>query len=695
MSLLSAVIPDIPEARAEVIPARLARKVAPLFGVPWPNGPFAPRTWVCDYNKITLSEIARGAPLPTRSQARNFDLDPDLPWQVIDRVAVTTGSAPLPYEIANATLTRFGPDTKAAVILSAVNRLLAPVTKAIETALSLLVAHDGAALPAELRLAAWAGLVAETFRSQPALMAAAIRARTIQRELVVSWRLPLSGDPAGLRLTRCEISPADGEDGDESPAAEHPQTLDVADRSFQVLRVSGWGNRQTIPDIDPGADERGADDRTSSELARRLLREEVVDVLLRRLLDVGTSNDASYLWLSERMPGQLAVEALVPPTGLIDLFVQYALRSLSVDNHMSVARTTALPRIPSTDELGDLDTLTRRTVIIALLTVLRHIQHSPETREATRHHIVPLLDDIGDLARRSLTENDPVGALACCRVADMKVHTLRYDTRNDLRGPLAELRAQLRRVQELFRAGTIDRGAAAEAISSANVEINIVRWTNAVVPEAGLPNPDELNDELRHGWKIFHEALEIEPGSGERAAGYHLHNYAAFLASSPSGDEDDLHEAVRLFADIVILARRAFFERTGSFLPLRNSLQVASRATTRLAETARSRGNLVAAVRSAELGHGWIRRALADDEARRILNADPPTELASRLALLAAPALLIAVETGVPGVTTEDFAMVRNLVDLVQRWDRSVGDAHHARHSEAVALQARLDALAI
>ena len=60
MPLLSAVVPDIPENRAEVAAARLARKVGPLFGVPWPDGPFAGRTWVCDYAKITLSEIARG-----------------------------------------------------------------------------------------------------------------------------------------------------------------------------------------------------------------------------------------------------------------------------------------------------------------------------------------------------------------------------------------------------------------------------------------------------------------------------------------------------------------------------------------------------------------------------------------------------------------------------------------------------------
>ena len=48
---------------------RLARKVAPLFGVPSEQNPFRPLTWVCDFTGITVSEIARGAPLPTRADA--------------------------------------------------------------------------------------------------------------------------------------------------------------------------------------------------------------------------------------------------------------------------------------------------------------------------------------------------------------------------------------------------------------------------------------------------------------------------------------------------------------------------------------------------------------------------------------------------------------------------------------------------
>ena len=98
MSLLPAVVPDIPEARSELVPARIARKMAPLFGVAWAEGPFGSQSWVSDYGKITLSEIARGAPMPTRAQSSRLVADPNPPWQVIDRVRVAPRPGALPHE---------------------------------------------------------------------------------------------------------------------------------------------------------------------------------------------------------------------------------------------------------------------------------------------------------------------------------------------------------------------------------------------------------------------------------------------------------------------------------------------------------------------------------------------------------------------------------------------------------------------
>ncbi len=681
MPLLPAVPPEIPENRAEVAAARLARKIAPLFGVPWPEGPFGGRTWVCDYAKITLSEIARGAPLPTREQAARIDRPTGDGWTVVERIGVAGRDAALPNEIANATLNRFGPDTRAAVVLTAVNRLLAPAREAVDTALGLLVDGQGAPLPIRLRLAAWAGLVIEVFRSQPALVAASVHARAIQQELVQAWRLPLAAGLGELPLTRCEVGP---ETVARSPGSA-PCALDVADATFAALRLD-TPLEPDLPDLDP----------EPAALAGRLRRDECVDLLLRRLLAAGTDAEPSYLWMSERQRGQLAVEALMPATAVVDRFVRDAWRLFGSADH-ATDPPLVLPAVPSSDDLTALPVMARRAVMISLLTVLRHIQNSPSARDATRSEIVPVLAELAACAEAVFDHDDPVAALTACRVADMTVQTLRPDTRADIREPVRDLLAGLDRCEDLLRRGLLDRGAAAEAISSACVELNAVAQNNTPAP--GLPEKAELRERVRRSWGVYHDALEIRPFSGDvevprpsGLAAYHLQNYAAFLAGSTV--ESELRDAVDLFRELVIPAREQFFVLSGHFLPLRNSLQVASRATTRLAAAARDRGDTDAAIRWAVLGRGWVSRALAADDTRRLLAASPPTESACRFALLAAPALLLAAELGAPG-SSGDVDRAAELVDLVQRWETgTVGSGeHHSRHAEVVALTARLAAI--
>ncbi|QFZ19625.1 hypothetical protein [Saccharothrix syringae] len=656
MGLLPAEIPDIPEIRSEIVPARLARKVAPLFGIPWERGPFGTRTWICDYNKITLSEIARGAPQPGRGQARPVEPGG---WAVVDRVAVTGAGGSLPNEIPNATLNRFGPDTKAAVVLTAANRLLAPVTAAVESALGLLVAADGSALPLRLRLAAWAALVLEVFRTQPALLAAAIHARTIQRELLVEWYLPLAAPIADLPLARCEVGAPHADAG--GGTSSRPRDLDVADRTVRCLEV-------TAPD-------------------------EVVDRLLRRLMAVGTQQSSSHLWLSERVPGRLAVEALVPPTELVGRYIAELDHLLDAEP----ADRRALPRVPSAAEVGGLPLPARRAVLIALLTVLRQVRFDAELRERTREAIVPLLAEVALLATEVLGPDDPLTALGRCRAADMLVHTLRHDRRHDLAEPVAELMAQAERCVELAEAGVVDRGAAAEAISSANVEINIVRRTNATDPGAKLPPPEHLDAWLRRSWDAYLRILELAPdwpGEGDRASrlavGHHLHNYASYLTTHPD-DEADLLAAVELFETVVIPARELYWKRTHSFLPLRQSLQIASRAAAVLTKRA---AHPEEARRWAAKGHAWISRALDDRETTELLAGS--SEPAAHFCLLAAPALLTAVEHGVPGTGPGDVALAGRLLAVAEGWARRVtgGDeTSYSHHDRLVELRRRIASL--
>lgn len=660
MDLLPAEVPDVPEVRSEIVPARLARKLAPLFGVPWERGPFGSRTWVCDYNKITLSEIARGAPLPTRSQAQQARAVVHGEWALVDRFAVARPGGSLPNEIANATLNRFGPDTKAAVVLTGANRLLDPVTRAVEVAVGCLEAADGSALPTRLRLAAWAALLLEAFRSQPALVAAGIRARAIQRELLVEWHLPLAAPIADLPLTRCEVGGPQWDDG--RGAASRPHELELTDRTLHGLTAA--------------------------------THDELVDRLLRHLMAIGARQSSSHLWLSERGPGQLAVEALVPPTELVGRYVRQVAHLLEEEP----AVCGVLPRIPAAGELDGLSVLARRALVIALLTVLRQVQFDAEQRERTRTAIVPMLSNVAELATESLGPDDPLTVLSRCRVADMTVHTLRHDRRLELAGPLEELMTQIERCIALFDAGVVDRGAAAEAISSANVEINIVRRTNARYPEAKLPPPEELDAWLRGTWSAFERALEIDrrgpidDGKDSRLSiGHHLHNYASYLTTHPDS-EPDLLAAVELFENTVIPARELYWKRTHSFLPLRQSLQVASRATTTLSRRATNHGSPAEARRWAAQGHAWIRRALDDEETVELLAR--PSEPAAHFCLLAVPALLAAVETAAPGAGSAEVDQAKRLLAVAEGWARRVtgGDeASYSHHDRLVDLRHRLD----
>lgn len=655
MGLLPAEVPDIPEVRSEIVPARLARKLAPLFGVVWQDGPFGTQTWVCDYNKITLSEIARGAPLPSRGQGARWRAAPG-EWAIIDRVAV----GPLPNEIPNATLNRFGPDTKAAVVLTAANRLLAPVARAVDAALGLLIAADGSALPVRLRLAAWAALLLEVFRTQPALLAAAIRARTIQRELLVEWHLPLADFLAELPLTRCEVG---GPHPDaRSGSASRPRELDVADRTVRGLGVTA--------------------------------ADEVVDRLLRQLMAVGTRQSSSHLWLSERAAEELVVEALVPPTELVSRYVDQ-LGHLLDDGP---AGRELLPRVPPAAELSALPLLARRAVLISLVTVLRQVQFDAEQRERTRTAIVPLFAQVGALATESLGPDDPLTVLARCRMADMTVHTLRHDRRHDLAGPVAELMAQVQRCIELVDSGVVDRGAAAEAISSANVEVNIVRRTNAAHPGSTLPAPEDLDTWLRGSWRAFQRTLEIDrhrptAEDSRLAIGHHLHNYASYLTTH-ADSEPDLLAAVELFEHTVIPARELYWTRTHSFLPLRQSLQIASRATTMLSRRAAEAGHPAQARHWAAQGYAWIRRALDDQQTTGLLaHASEP---AAHFCLLAVPALLAAVETQVPGTGPADVDRAERLLAVAEGWARWVtgGDeASYSHYDRLTDLRRRLELL--
>lgn len=702
MTLLPAVVPPIPAARGEVVPAKLAAKVAPLFGVPWADSPFGGATWVSDFRRITLSEIARGAPLPTRSQAATLLAgarerthsgggdravgDRGDGWALVERVGIAVGSGSLPNEIPNATLNRFGPDTKAAVVLTAVNGLLDPLRAAIEETVPLLRDETGAPLPPSLRLAGWAHLLVEIFRSQPALVSAGILARAIQRPLTDGWDVPVAPSAEGLPLTRCEVSVSHA-----AVAPTQPRDLDVADATFGALRL-----RSGRPATAAGA----AADQVA-DMAQAEVRETVVGTLLYRLLDVGTLRDASHLWLAQRRPGQLAMEALLTPASIVDRFVRMALPLAGVDNDRSLDEGGPLPVIPTAAELDRLPPLARRAAAIALLGVLRQVlAHSP-AKERVRDGVHDRAARLRDLVEGALPADDPVRAVVACRADLIAVGLTRRDADNrGLAGLLAQLDESTRRCQDLFDAGILDRGATAEILSASNMEVNALRNSNALRRSGGLPSPEELDERLRERWRHWLAVVEATPEmlAGERQPvgllGYHLHNYAAFLASH--ANEEDQAAAVQLFRDIVLPARERFFAGSGIFDPLGVSLQMASAATTGLTTATLARrgpGDLRRARKWAALGHQMITRALDDPGVQAMVAAT--TEDSCRFVLRAVPALVLAIELDVTDDVRRELDRAAGLLEVGRRWEHAAfgSSGRYARHAEIEEWSRRLDIL--
>ncbi|WP_148214913.1 MULTISPECIES: hypothetical protein [Frankia] len=678
MTLLPAVVPPVPETRAELVAARLARKVAPLFGVPWPDtlepNPLGRITWVTDFTRVTLSEIARGAPLPTRAQAAQLAGAAELGtrgWVILDRMAATASGATLPNEIANATLNRFGPDTKAAVVLVAVNRLLDPLRAALTEVLPVLAYQDGSRLIPDLRLAAWAAVVVEVFRSQPALVAAGIRARAVQRPLTTAWEVPLAPSAAAESLTRCEIS---APRTTASPVL--PRDLDLVDTTLPGLAL-------------PAAE---------GPVGQQAAHELVAGQLLHRLLDVGTLRDTSHLWISARGPGQLALEALLTPDSIIDQFVAQALRALPpVDGGPVDAR---LPALPDAAALAQRPLATRRTAAIALFGAVRQVLTDAQARERLRLDAFTWLGQAHGWLAGILPADDPVRAVAGCRADVLRLDLVRYDAERDKRVLVEALMASSQYCIDLFERGSLDRGAAAEILSAANRQLDTLRRlaeASCGPPADGTPPAGILDDHVRRGWLVWLRMVEIDPavlttGPLPDLLAHHLHNYATYLASHPYSS-GDLTQAVDLFRDVVLPARARYVARTAVFEPLRVSLQMATAATTGLARLARAAGHSAQARNWAALGHLWINRALADPGTAAML--DEATESACRLALQAVPALLLAVELQVSpdGVgTAADLAAVDRLLSSARRWISSL-PGPFARQDEIDALAARREQL--
>ncbi|MDQ7803287.1 hypothetical protein Q5425_06070 [Amycolatopsis sp. A133] len=678
MVLLPAVVPQLVEKRSELVPARLARKVAPLFGVPSEHNPFRPLTWVCDFTAITVSEIARGAPLPTRAAAARLRSEAhDGEWFVHDRAVLPGDRGALPNEIVAATINRFGPDTKAAIVLTATNVLLAPVADAIRTALGMLRAADGGDLAPVQWIAAWAATAVEVYRSQPALVSAALTARVIQRASLSAPQFPLAPGLSDQPRARCEIGAAPA--GRTLDPVTHPKDLDFLDGIAAArLNLSGILPENTTGE--PAGSAAGVGDR-------------MVDQLIGLFVEMGTRDGVAHLWVTERVPGQELVCAMVPGSGIVRELVEtwaYGRASLPRPDEFgdALADAMAVPfRLPRPAELAAVPLLARRAFVLAAMGIIRQMGLLAPSAWLAGPQFAGLVTSLSALLDQVFDPEDPVVVDTRLRLVVQRAGAERHAGRSTPESAAAVM-AAADACLEAGAADRIDPGLLADLLAVACIELNALRSAGVDRPEAGAS--------LRRYWAAFAKAVEVDLFAADGEYGglsFQLHNYAAFLGANKDSAED-LRAALHLFTTSVIPARTRLYNQDRDIRPLARSCYLAADAASGLASLLTDRGEDVEAGQWVRRAHTWVHRVLADPlyEPRRLR----PALDNCMFALRAAPVLVQAVEHGVAESPAEDLAQADALVRLVERWlkETTDGAAGQSGHRSVLAdLRTRLSAL--
>lgn len=512
-----------------MVAARLARKVAPLFGIVWEQSPFG-CTWVCNFGALTLAEIARGAPYPAREAQSAMDAEADstggtgsraglapggvaesVPWRLAGRAVWTPRRGPTPGAITHATLNRYGPDTKAAVILAGANRLLRDVTAGIAAVCRSLADRDAAP---EVRLAVWAGLVLEAFRGQPALVAAAIQAREIQRALTAPWgeRLLLRGlDPSA----RCEF----GADGAAAASPQYPTRLELVDATLPLLRLP-------IPVND------------GPLLSQAEILDDIVGRWCHRLLQVGHPG-RGITWVAAEPPGHRRVQSYVRIGSAVAPFVADVLAMLSIPDGAGERVCLAeLPGLLSGVEEAGLGVVTRRAYLVSVHALTNYLRFhdglllaQPELRRVTR----ALCDRGAAAAGKWLGADDPATVLLAGYAACLHAWDLGREPTVDLGSRTAaatELVAQADRVAAAWRGRLVDPGTASYLLEIGAMALD----------RLGVPS---FRDRLPGLWRAAMVARGIDPRTDlddpltlPGPQQYHLQNYAAYLAAAADSTAD-------------------------------------------------------------------------------------------------------------------------------------------------------------
>jgi hypothetical protein len=621
--------------------ANLARNVGPLFGLHAVDTPHG-RSWICDYDRLTLKEIGRGAPTPPKGADEWNRGIPD----------------PLPG-LTSTALNNFGPDTKAATVLTAANVLHRRFADDLAVCLEVAVAAAHAAsrrVPPVVLLALWSAGVITAYRSYPLLVVNALKARAVQRALIAGWTVAI---PPGLSSAPSEYGPPL-----PRPAAEGdhaPSTFDVLDRTLAKISAH----------LRPGA--AIADD--SIEMA--LLLESVASAMARVIVRTGGDKEGepAVVWATEPRPEHRAIEVFIPPLRMIKSFIAEqpiatlpavrGKKAADPDSPTYLDPADYVPVLPRGEAWDGLTPSQRRLLIEMYTIAFRWMRESDAFGEENPvgRELVARLGELSTRADRMLEPGDAVRLDAAVAALTSGIRSSVRDGDDLGLGRASEV---LDAVSAGLADGSLDAGFGLDLLARGAVVLNRAR-RNA----AGRVDADLLLSKLDTYWSQFDAILlgNVFPAPGPSAAGFHLHNYAGYLGTREH-DPVSLAKSIDYFRRYVIPSRTVAARLLPSSASLRLSLQVAARAAMILGGLQADSGALADARGTAIDALQWSADALDTVTGRKLLDEEltpAPEESHYFLAIAVGGSLALADRVEL-AVAPELRARISRVVERARGW---------------------------
>lgn len=632
---------ELPPATSErgKTTVNLARLIGPLFGVVSDHSP-RDMTWVCDYEAITLKELGRGAPLPLIKGKDKQQLE--LGARVGRAIAGNKGH--LEGEVTAATINNYGPDTKAAIVLTAANKLYDPIVADIVRCLEVFDEANSGIRPAVM-LAAWANATLLGFRSAPLLCVSAIKARTSQRVAFAQW--DVSALNSDVEPARCELGHSNVLNKTDYADVEFaPRNFNLIDET--VKKLQGILEVQSPQDLEYLASSWG-----------------------RVLLRLGTTSDdgdPALFWVSEVVKKHRTVEVYKSPIAVVEALVREQ-QLLPRITKIEESQRDGIPadlviHIPTDERMRELSQRQQRIFIDTVRNVLRWLRDSLDVPETVKDRTRQSLDELRLLAEELLPADDYLRMRAVATDAQAKVD-------EDSAEHVSTLIEVLDLIQkEIISRRIADIGDGMNALETGAVVLRrYLLKAQSQGAERGISD-EELEQKVRQYRETLYRILSDEIGlpRGASSAGFYLHNYTAHL--SRSDDEFELRMAFDLMTDRVIPSRRLFV--TGfRAKELRLPLQSAARCGARLAAIELDSGHQQSAHQLIQQSMDLAREAvsLGDHDGLLTLESGDVVKMTSvRLAHALIPTFTLAVETRSVDFTDHDMNYVEKLFGVLDKW---------------------------